>query len=188
MKNRRVLSLLIMILTSLLFSPNTFSENTTDAVYEVLATHGWSLPQDLFTDVVVTKNTTYLVWKPNTPESDSSDIPYKTTITLNIPGTQTETAQDLQDKGELPDEYPYFMVPLPTKTPVEDAAAADAIFETGDVAESLFTHSLDALLNNVIDKAIGALRLNVLYTVGKVVYSAAQENIEKKVRRKLRMI
>ena len=74
------------------------------------------------------------------------------------------------------------MVPISTKTPIEDAAAADAIFTTDagteEGLESLFTNSLDSLLNKVIGKALG--RLNVLYTVGKMVYNTSQENIEKK--------
>ena len=185
MKNRIAFPLLIGLLVSLLFSPNAFSEDTTDAVREALAARGWSLPQGLFTDVAVTKNATYFVWKPNTPESDGSDIPYKSTITLNIPGTETETAKELQDKGELPAKYPYFMVPLPT-TPAEDAAAADAILTAEGVLESFFTNSLDSLLNKVVNKTIGTLntalpllRLNPLSMVGKMLYGTFQESIEK---------
>ena len=186
MKNRIVCPLLIMLLVMLLFSPNAFSEDTTDAVREVFADRGWSLPQDLFTDVAVTENATYFVWKPNTPESDGSDIPYKSTIMLNIPGTEIETAEVLHDKGELPAKYPYFMGPLPTTTPAEDAAAADAIFTTEGVLESFFTNSLDSLLNKVVNKTIGSLntalpllRLNPLSMVGKMLYGTFQESIEK---------
>lgn len=40
MKNRVVLLLLVGLLVSLLFSPNAFSEDTTDALREVLALAG----------------------------------------------------------------------------------------------------------------------------------------------------
>jgi len=175
----------------------------TDVVSEPLKNsfeyHQWNLPTDLFSNVAVIDNATYFVWQPTTPEpkQGSSSIPYKSIFTLDLKGFGVkgvihdfETARGLYDIGALPSEYPYFMVPLPSETPQQDATKADQVFTWWGVITSFFRNIQEAILGSILDEAsdtiIGeldqvypALRLNLIISSAQVIYATTQEALEK---------
>ena len=154
--------------------------------------HEWSLPtkdgaEDVFTDVAVIDHATYFVWKPNTPVPEGNSIPYKSIMTLYLPNTipDYQTARQLYNLSDLPSEYPYFMVPLPTETPQEDATEADQIFTWWGVVKSFFRNIWESVLGLGIDKTIDALdqeypkmKFNLLLTAAQVIYTTTQEALE----------
>ena len=148
--------------------------------------HDWSLPEDILTDVAVIDGVTYFVWKPNTPVPDSNSIPYKSILTLDLPKTIKDyvTARQLYNLRNLPSEYPYLMVPLPTKTPTEAAEDADQIFTWWSVIKSFF-RNIWASLPTIEDETIDALdqlypklRINLFFTATQVIYATTQEALE----------
>ncbi|MXZ00396.1 hypothetical protein F4Y93_07010, partial [Candidatus Poribacteria bacterium] len=76
----------------------------------------WRLPEGLISEVAYGENSTYFVFTPGFAERDTT-VAYKNTITLDIPGSGFYQKDNLDLKKlfeELPEDYPYFMIPLAT--------------------------------------------------------------------------
>ena len=142
-------------------------------------------PEDQFTDIAVTENATYFVWKPDVPKvlPGNNIIPYQSIITLDISPYDDDGALDkikldkLAKQGNLPSEYPYFIVPLREGIPMEEWEAAGDIFTWWKVLKSIPVALVDeakSLAESfVIDKLMGLLTLKakIVISGSKVIYA-----------------
>ena len=90
----------------------------------------WRIPEGLISEVAYGENSTYFVFTPGFAKSDNA-VGYKSTITLDIPGTydfdKNKTVQELLDDIEAISDSPaYFMFPL---VPPDANELAEAISE-----------------------------------------------------------
>ncbi|MCY3742861.1 MAG: T9SS type A sorting domain-containing protein [Candidatus Poribacteria bacterium] len=162
----------------------------------------WTL-DDQFTDIAVTQNATYFVWKPDVPEvlRGMNDIPYQSNIALDISRHDDDRAlegiediDELEAAGKLPSEYPYFIVPL-AENPMKEYKAAGEIFTWWKVAKNLVTELTKQAIEDAVDFVIDlipqpwSLVVDAVISRSKVYYSVfvdardliAEENVAKNV-------
>ena len=74
----------------------------------------WTFPENLISEVAYGENSTYFVFNPQFAQDENGAVGYKNTITLDIPGAEDyDRNKSLEDLlNELPEEYPYFIIPL----------------------------------------------------------------------------
>ncbi|MXZ00397.1 T9SS type A sorting domain-containing protein [Candidatus Poribacteria bacterium] len=174
----------------------TLNDTTNDVVKK------WTLDAQ-FTDIAVTENATYFVWKPDVPEvlRGVNDIPYQSNIALDISRHDDDRAlegiediDELAAAGKLPSEYPYFIVPL-AENPMEEYKAAGEIFTWWKVAKDLAIKLTKQAIEDAVDFVIDLIPqpwssvVDAVVSRSKVYYSVfvdardliAEENVAKEV-------
>ncbi|MDE0324162.1 MAG: T9SS type A sorting domain-containing protein [Candidatus Poribacteria bacterium] len=126
--------------------------------------------EDQFTDIAVTENATYFVWKPDVPkvrrdinnQYESVNIPYRSIITLDISPHDEDLADiddlnELGNQGNLPSEYPYLIVRLHDKTPMNEWEEAGDIFTWRKVLNLATIGAIKRKIENVVDSLVDSL-------------------------------